>query len=679
MMHKIHTLLLFPILIYSMIGVSPLHAQQTVINASESSPVIYKSVKGMLSITLEATEQKIDFGNGVIVDGAVYNGNYAGPILRVHPGDTMKIKLINHLTRPTNIHFHGLQVSPQGRSDNVHTSVKPGKIFDYEVKIPSFQTPGLYWYHDHTHGIAERNVMGGLTGPLIIEGFTDQFKELKNIKEQLFVLKNVEFDDDNKVPYVTKTLHNILQTINGYPLSTFEMKSGETQLWRFSNQSANLYFHLSLKGHKFRIIGTDGVAATKEIVTNTLDIMPATRIEALVDAGEAGTYDLISEKTLTGSDKERSLSRVLGKVVVSGPIEQSANVITNFPAKVDLRTQKLDQKRTIVFSQNKDASHYFVNGQTFDENRIDIRVPLGNTEEWTLRNDSDEFHEFHIHQVAFQITEINGKVEPFTGYVDNVRVPERGEVKIIIPFTNPLIVGQFVYHCHVLKHEDKGMMAQIEIYDPKKQGIGYLFRSLVNMCLGKSKKDDVIASDPRFFSFLPNAASPETARGTIAVGSHFSLTNQFGKMVSDSDFNGKYKLVFFGFTNCPDICPTTALTMSQIMEQLKGDAANLVPLFITVDPEQDTPAQLKLFLSSFNPAIIGLTGNSDQIRKIVLDYKVYSNKLENKEMPNGYSLDHSSYMYLMDKDGNFVTVFTVGTSPKDIAKKIQDYMAKTSH
>jgi suppressor of ftsI len=95
-----------------------------------------------------------------------------------------------------------------------------------------------------------------------------------------------------------------------------------------------------------------------------------------------------------------------------------------------------------------------------------VRVPLGNIEEWTIRNDSDDLHVFHIHQIGFQVVEVNGKPVPFTGYVDNVLVPERGEVKLLMPFTSRLILGRFMFHCHVLRHEDNGMMANIEVYDP---------------------------------------------------------------------------------------------------------------------------------------------------------------------------------------------------------------------
>jgi suppressor of ftsI len=435
----------------------------------------FRSADGILSATLEVSERKVRLGD-VVVDGAAYNGEYAGPVLRVHPGDVMRIKLVNHLSEPTNLHFHGIDTSPLGNSDNMHIVVQPGASFDYEVRIPKTQAPGLYWYHDHTHGLTEKHVMAGLSGALIVEGFAEQFPELAGIQERLFVLKDYSIDDSND-PNVVANLHEYIQSINGQTFTTTNLRPGETQLWRFTNQSANLYFHISLKGHRFRIIGDDGAAATKETETDVLNIAPASRLEVLVDGGPPGVYDLVSENVLTGAGAELSRNRVLGRVTIEGQIAESVARIVAFPASLDLRSRDIDANRTVEFSQDTDAERFFVNDRLYDHARIDIRVPLGNIEEWTIRNKSDDMHVFHIHQVSFQVTEINGEPQPFAGHVDVVRIPERGEVKIRMAFTDPLILGSFMYHCHVLKHEDKGMMANIEIYDPKENVRGHIAHS----------------------------------------------------------------------------------------------------------------------------------------------------------------------------------------------------------
>ena len=439
-----------------------------------------RSVDGVLTATFEAKSQKIRIGD-VTVDATIYNGEYPGPVLRVHPGDTMKIKLVNHAARPMNIHYHGIETSPLDNHDNIHVSVKPGETFDYDIKIPESQPPGLYWYHDHTHGISQQNVMEGLSGTLVVEGFAEQFVKLSDIKERIMVLKDYEFDD-SKDPVIANYYHNNIQSINGKTFSEITMRPGETQLWRFTNQSSNLYFHLSMKGHTFRVIGVDGRATLHETATNMLDIQPATRMEVLVDAGEPGEYDLVSEKVLTDDGPSRSLSRVLGKVIVRGAPTRPVQTIYGFPYEYDFHNAKIDEKRTVIFSQLNDDKNYFVNGRKFSAGRIDMRIPLGNTEEWTIKNDSDDMHIFHIHQLSFQVTEVDGKPVPYNGYVDNVRIPERSSVKIVIPFTNPVIVGQFVFHCHVLHHEDNGMMAHIEVYDPNPDGAFPFYKAGRNIC-----------------------------------------------------------------------------------------------------------------------------------------------------------------------------------------------------
>src|SRR2546428_8943064 len=128
----------------------------------------------------------------------------------------------------------------------------------------------------------------------------------------------------------------------------------------------------------------------------------------------------------------------------------------------DLRG-KVTNRRTIVYTESPDGDTLFIDGKKFDMNRTDIRVKLGAVEEWTIRNEADELHTFHIHQGPYQLIEINGVAQPADDHRDIVDVPIKGEVKVIIPFTNPLIVGRFVFHCHILSHEDKGMMATIEV------------------------------------------------------------------------------------------------------------------------------------------------------------------------------------------------------------------------
>jgi len=425
---------------------------------------VYRAVNGVLDVTLVAAPGRQNFGP-VTLDTMTYNGIYGGPVLMLHPGDRLRVKLVNHLSVPTNIHYHGLEASPLHNGDNIYVLVAPGNSFQYDLKIPLTQPPGLYWYHSHTHGDSDRQVSGGLSGMLVIEGLTDQFAALKHLSEKYFALKEISFADSDD-PVIAGYFHRRVQSINGALTQTIAMRPGETQLWGFSNQNSNLALDLQLKGHHFRVIARDGEAATRETVTDTLRIEPASRVEALVDAGPAGEYDLVSRRVVTGEGAARKLERVLGQVIVAGAPAIPIPTLTDFPQPLDLATRPVDIKRTIVFTENADALQYFINGRLFDHNRVDVRVPLGNVEEWTIRNDTDDLHVFHIHQVKFQVVAVNGVAQPVHDDLDTVRVPERGSVVIRLAFTDRTTLGRFVFHCHVLKHEDHGMMAVIEVYDP---------------------------------------------------------------------------------------------------------------------------------------------------------------------------------------------------------------------
>jgi protein SCO1 len=157
-----------------------------------------------------------------------------------------------------------------------------------------------------------------------------------------------------------------------------------------------------------------------------------------------------------------------------------------------------------------------------------------------------------------------------------------------------------------------------------------------------------------------------------AVGGPFQLEDQSGKVMTEADMKGKPFLVFFGFTHCPDICPTTLFDMSQLMKELGPDADRTGALFITVDPERDTPQVMKDYLSNFDPHVHGLTGDRAAINAAIRAYRVYAKKVP---LENGdYTMDHTALVYLMDKDGHFVAPFDVSRTPAVEAADLRRYL-----
>ena len=161
--------------------------------------------------------------------------------------------------------------------------------------------------------------------------------------------------------------------------------------------------------------------------------------------------------------------------------------------------------------------------------------------------------------------------------------------------------------------------------------------------------------------------------GSSTVGGPFKLIDQNGKAITEADFNGRPFLVFFGYTHCPDVCPTTLFDMSEVMRALGPDADRTAGLFISVDPDRDTPKVLKDYLSSFDPHVRGATGDQAELSKVEKEYRVYA-----KKVPTGkdgdYSMDHSAIVYLMDKTGRFVAPFRLDRKPEESAAELRKYL-----
>ncbi len=418
------------------------------------------SQHGLLSATFVATRKPIEI-DGAQIDALTFNGEYAGPVLHLLPGDHLALDLINRTNLPINVHFHGSYASPLGHGDNMHVVVQPGATWQYQLDIPKDQPPGLYYYHTHIHGLAEEEVGRGLSGAMIIGAAAPA----NAARTRLLVLKTYDIpDSDQRAP---ERLHGIVQSINGVAHSQIDATPGATEFWRISNQSPNDYFHLTIPGAAFRIAATDGAPAIHARPATALDIPPAGTMEVLVTLPVAGHTALVAGSTPTGTGAALKITRELAAISLTGPAARTPPPATPPPlARADLRTAALTARRTVVFTEDADAGIYFIDGKTFDHRRVDLRVPLGSIEEWTIRNDTDDMHVFHIHQVHFQIVAINGQNQNYDGLANVVRVPERGSVTLRIAFTDPQIVGRFMYHCHVLKHEDKGMMANIEVFVP---------------------------------------------------------------------------------------------------------------------------------------------------------------------------------------------------------------------
>jgi suppressor of ftsI len=410
-------------------------------------PEVRLAVDGLLETTLEARSDP-----DATVGGMTYEGELPGPVLRLRPGDRLKVKLINNLGGAiTNLHVHGLHVSPEGNGDNVFLHIENGETFDYDYLLPEDHPAGLYWYHPHHHGNTMQQTGAGLAGAIIIEGPFDDLPGIKDLPERLLVLQGPFFGTDG-VQYL----------VNGQVNPTIAIRPGETQRWRLLNASANAFFNLRLDGIDLHRIALDGNPLPAVWTVDTLLLGPGERAEVLVQGGLAGEYGF---RSLAWGERgqaqpEFSLATVVTAGVAMSPVPLPATIMPLTAPLVDLSDARIDKRRELTFTESDHAPYFGFDDKGFDPERIDQTVELGATEEWVVRNASDEWHPFHIHVNDFQVMTIDGQPQA-PHYKDTIPVPANGEVVLRMRFLD--FPGKFVYHCHILAHEDAGMMGVVEV------------------------------------------------------------------------------------------------------------------------------------------------------------------------------------------------------------------------
>ena len=476
-----------------------------IISAKEQpipQPEVLESVNGLLDVTLEAAPAKITVAGHTFLSN-VYNGHYIPPVLEAKRGDKVRIKLVNNIgptdimiTEPqlTNLHYHGMNTAPQEPGDNVFVSVPPalpgsyhthGKpaylkanTYSYEFLIPNDHPQGLHWFHSHLHPHTEEQVLSGMSGLLVIDGYIEQhYPELNTLQRKIFLLKDIALPDAKDGDPKTKTINGILG-------GTETISPGEWQVWNLANIGADAFFEFAVDGHKFWVLARDGnVIENPEEETSVL-LPPAARAVIAIQGNKPGLYGIRSLEVDTGpagddnSQVVLASLKVVGEPVKDGSIASrllhpAAKIASIHPRAEDLKKLPITRRRVIEFSETSDGKTFFINHKQYQHDRIDTEVKLGDVEEWTVRNVTGERHVFHIHQLDFLVKEINHDDQDSTGLRDTIDVPYQidgvpGEVKLIVPFTNPNMVGKFVYHCHILEHADNGMMANIVVKKPTK-------------------------------------------------------------------------------------------------------------------------------------------------------------------------------------------------------------------
>ena len=460
---------------------------------------------GKLVTQLRVVQADVPIPGGALLrQTRCYNGSVPGPTLRVTPGEELLVKLSNELPGPadhcgkeltnrphcfntTNLHTHGLHVSPQAPSDDTFLRVGPQSEYQYCFKVSEKQPAGTFWYHSHVHGSTGLQTMNGMAGALIV----DESEEERIVPESSDVIWLVQELVGREAESLYSCDHpHAPYTVNGKFQPALTVRPGEVQRWRFINATATPggYMDLQLldssnRRQEFMVIAIDGYPLRRRLRRTSYVLPPAGRVDFLVQLRQPGKYKMLkrryqgqardqvlasiestgrplntllppAERALPPFLKSISDDEIVKRRVIRFqicPDQARGNVCKSYPNAKLCSGQKSDELLTNAF---------LIDGKPYDIDRVDHTVKLGTAEEWEIVNETGAEHPFHIHVNHFQVMQ-PGVAPEYWPWQDTVSLPTAGSVKIRSRFLD--YPGRFVLHCHILLHSDLGMMQNVEV------------------------------------------------------------------------------------------------------------------------------------------------------------------------------------------------------------------------
>jgi FtsP/CotA-like multicopper oxidase with cupredoxin domain len=455
---------------------------------------------------------KYDTGSGIV----------EAPTLRLNPGDQLVLGVKDSIPVPgdesmssmdmtspgpqcgdggtatlqsTNVHFHGLNVPPICHQDDVLTTlIQPGApAFQYSIQIPTTEPPGLYWYHPHVHGFTEFQVNGGAAGALIVEGMEKYRPEVTGLKERVFVIRQQYLVPWVPGPYELTINYETAPSFGAPGVPIIQVNAGEKEFWRVANATLQDFMPLQVTidgvAQQLELIALDGYPLAAPRMETTILIPPAGRAEFIVPGFAANASPQFGTLAYnTGPTGNADIPQLLANIQVLSkggakglvkPKMPAAAASTNNLKFSGLKDATVTAQRKLYFSEefggtNGPIQFYItVDGQkqqVFNPNeKPAIVTHVGAVEDWTVENHALETHAFHIHQIHFMMLEVNGQPVPNQDMRDTIEIPYwsgKGpypSVKVRMDFRDPTIAGTFVFHCHILLHEDLGMMHKIQV------------------------------------------------------------------------------------------------------------------------------------------------------------------------------------------------------------------------
>ncbi len=428
-----------------------------------------------VEVSLVAEPDRLSLLPGKLTDVYAYNGMVPGPTLEVTEGDKVTIRFKNNLPEETTVHWHGIKLPFAADGSPLH-AVAPGEEYVYEYTIlPG--SAGTYWYHPHPHHRTAWQVGMGLYGAMIVHPKEDPLPN--SISSKLILLSDNRFTEEGELDFPDPgTRQARMDEMNGREgdvlfvndqiMPTIDIRKGETQRWRIINASGARIYRLALEGHTFWHIGSDGGLFEKPVEKQEIILSNGERAEILVQ----GTGQKDAEYVFQTLPYDRYMPHTRPKdwsetkdVLRVSYSKEKTTKLAQIPKTLrfvpPIDTVEATGTQTMLLSQG------LINSKKMDLDRVDVTVPYGATEIWEVENLVGMDHPFHLHGFQFQLISRNGQPVTFRRWEDTINLPKREKARFIVHYdTYP---GKWMYHCHILDHEDDGMMGILEVLQPNQQ------------------------------------------------------------------------------------------------------------------------------------------------------------------------------------------------------------------
>lgn len=433
-------------------------------------------VAGDFAGTLTAAPYRASVVSGATTELWGYNNAFPGPMIELSEGQRVSIEFANRLGLDSTIHWHGLAVPPD-QDGSPMDPVAPGANRVYTFEVPE-GSAGTYWYHPHAHQTVTAQVGHGLAAPLIVRSDDDP---LEGIPELTLMISALAIDQNGQVAAAGTAMGGMggmggmIMTaggtllVNGQRLPVYAATPGATERWRILNATADRYLRLALDGHRFTVVGTDGglLAAPLAGVTEWL-LAPAQRVEIVVTLASLQSTRYTLRDLGYGAGMGIGAGAELMTVATSrAPAVAPIALPATLRPIADLGPASATQRVILSGVGMGMMGPFLINGRTFDMNRVDLETTVDRVELWDLVNTTFMDHPIHIHGTQFQVVArtVAGVATPapYAAWLDTVNVPAGETVTIK---TRQLLPGKRMFHCHILPHEDAGMMAVLDVKAP---------------------------------------------------------------------------------------------------------------------------------------------------------------------------------------------------------------------